>query len=49
MFIDFAEKNLNTKEFTNDSQKILAYTLNNKNKSRDKQICQEAQKFSFCS
>ena len=28
IFINFAEKNLNTKEFTNNSKKILAYTLN---------------------
>ena len=29
MFIKFAERNLNTQEFTNNSKKILAYTLNN--------------------
>ena len=34
MFINFAEKSLNTKEFTNNSKKILAYTLNNKNKTK---------------
>ncbi len=30
IFINFAEKNLSNKEFTNNSKKILAYTLNNK-------------------
>ena len=29
IFLNFAEKNLNNKEFTNNSKKILAYTLNN--------------------
>jgi Bax protein len=29
IFINFAQKNLNTKEFTNNSKKILVYTLNN--------------------
>ena len=29
MFIKFAERNLNTQEFTNNSKKILAYTLSN--------------------
>ena len=33
MFIIFAEKNLNTKEFTNNSKKILAYTLNSQNQN----------------
>ena len=33
IFINFAEKNLNTKEFTNNSKKILAYTLNKENQS----------------
>ena len=28
LFLNFADKNLNTKEFTNNSKKILAYTLN---------------------
>ena len=31
IFINFADKNFNKKEFTNNSKKILAYTLNNKN------------------
>ncbi len=30
MFINFADKNFNNEEFTNNSKKILAYTLNNK-------------------
>ena len=30
IFINFAEKNLNNEEYTNNSKKILAYTLNNK-------------------
>ncbi|EDZ59741.1 Bax protein [Candidatus Pelagibacter sp. HTCC7211] len=36
IFINFADKNFNKKEFTNNSKKILAYTLNNKNqKTKD--------------
>ena len=35
-FINFAEKNLNTKEFTNNSKKILAYTLDSKNQTKNK-------------
>ena len=31
MLINFADKNLNTKEFTNNSKKILLYTLNSTN------------------
>jgi len=31
IFINFTDKNFNNKEFTNNSKKILAYTLNNKN------------------
>ena len=34
LLINFADKNLNTKEFTNNSKKILAYTLNNKNEKK---------------
>ena len=30
IFINFADKNFNNKEFTNNSKKILAYTLNSK-------------------
>jgi Bax protein len=42
IFINFAEKNFNTKEFTNNSQKILAYTLNSKNQDKeDNQIMKE--------
>jgi len=36
IFINFADKNFNNKEFTNNSKKILAYTLNSKNqKAKD--------------
>ena len=35
IFLNFAKKNLNNKEFTNNSQKILAYTLNNESKNQD--------------
>ena len=36
IFINFADKNFNKKEFTNNSKKILAYTLNSKNqKTKD--------------
>ena len=36
IFINFADKNFNNKEFTNNSKKILAYTLNGKNqKTKD--------------
>ncbi len=31
IFVNFADKNFNNKEFTNNSKKILAYTLNSKN------------------
>ena len=42
IFINFAEKNFNTKEFTNNSQKILAYTLNSKNQEKeDNQVMKE--------
>ncbi len=34
LFINFTEKNLFTKEFTNNSKKILAYTLNSKDESK---------------
>ena len=37
MFVIFAEKNFNTKEFTNNSKKILAYTLNNQNQNNNKE------------
>ena len=32
--INFTDNNLNTKEYTNNSKKILAYTLNKKNKNK---------------
>jgi Bax protein len=32
--INFADKNFNTKEYTNNSKKILAYTLNKKDKNK---------------
>jgi len=35
VFINFADKNFNNKEFTNNSKKILAYTLNNKIINKD--------------
>ena len=36
IFINFADKNFNKKEFTNNSKKILTYTLNSKNqKTKD--------------
>ncbi|MDB4827935.1 glucosaminidase domain-containing protein [Candidatus Pelagibacter sp.] len=34
ILINFTDNNLNTKEYTNNSKKILAYTLNKKNKSK---------------
>jgi len=38
IYINFADKNFNNKEFTNNSKKILAYTLNSKNqKTKDKE------------
>ncbi len=36
IFINFADKNFNTKEFTNNSKKILAYTLKNKDESNNR-------------
>ena len=42
IFINFADKNFNNKEFTNNSKKILAYTLNSKNqKSKDNENLKE--------
>ena len=35
MFISFTEKNFNTKEFKNNSKKILAYTLNKQNENKE--------------
>jgi len=34
ILINFANKNFNSKEYTNDSKKILAYTLNKKDKNK---------------
>jgi Bax protein len=41
IIINFAEKNLYTKEFTNNSKKILAYTLNNKEAKNQSEIINE--------
>ena len=38
IFLNFAEKNLNNKEFTNNSKKILAYTLNNGSSNENEDI-----------
>jgi len=38
IFLNFAEKNLNNKEFTNNSKKILAYTFNKESKNQDEDI-----------
>ena len=38
IFLNFADKNFINKEFTNNSKKILAYTLNNKSKNQNKDI-----------
>ena len=34
ILINFTDNNLNTKEYTNNSKKILAYTLNKKDKNK---------------
>ena len=34
IFINFADKNFYTKEYTNNSKKILAYTLNKEDKNK---------------
>ena len=34
ILVNFADKNFNTKEYTNNSKKILAYTLNKKDKNK---------------
>ena len=34
ILINFADKNFNSKEYTNNSKKILAYTLNKKDKNK---------------
>jgi Bax protein len=38
LFINFADKNFNSKEFTNNSKKILAYTLNSNGKKNDQNL-----------
>ena len=38
IFISFSQKNFNNKEYTNNSKKILAYTLNNESKNQDENI-----------
>ncbi len=38
VFLNFADKNINTKAFTNNSKKILAYTLNNGSTNQDETI-----------
>ena len=53
ILINFANKNFNNKEFTNNSKKILAYTLNSKNqKTKDNENLAEEDLlfdiFSFC-
>ena len=41
IFINFANKNFNLKEYTNNSQKILAYTLNKKNQNENEVLEEE--------
>ena len=41
IFINFTEKNFNSKEFTNNSKQILAYTLNNGNPRNQNDIINE--------
>jgi len=41
IFINFTEKNFNTKEFTNNSKKILAYTLDNDETKNQNEIINE--------
>ena len=38
IFINFAQKKFNNKEFTNKSKQILAYTLNNGSRDEDEII-----------
>jgi Bax protein len=38
IFLNFAKKNFNSKEFTNNSKQVLAYTLNNGSKDEDENI-----------
>jgi Bax protein len=41
IFINFADKNFNLKEYSNNSQKILAYTLNKKDKTKNEVLKEE--------
>jgi len=41
ILINFTDNNLNTKEYTNNSKKILAYTLNSKNKKESSILKEE--------
>jgi Bax protein len=41
ILINFADKNFNLKEYTNNSQKILAYTLNKKDKNQNEVLNEE--------
>ena len=41
IFLNFAEKNLHNKEFTNNSKKILAYTLDNGPENQDEDISED--------
>jgi len=41
IFINFADKNFNLKEYTNNSQKILTYTLNKKDKNENEILKEE--------
>ena len=41
IFINFADKNFNLKEYSNNSQKILAYTLNKKDKNENEVLKEE--------
>jgi len=41
MFINFADKNFNLREYTNNSQKILTYTLNKKDKNENEILKEE--------
>ena len=38
IFLNFAKKNFNNKDFTNTSKKVLVYTLNNGSKEQDEEI-----------
>ena len=38
IFINFADKNFYTKEYTNNSKKILAYTLNKEDRNKKEKV-----------